>query len=174
MPKSLAAAGCEICSPAHSAHVLLTFGIWHLSNGDITSSAQERFDVRAAQIVTAVEQRIATIRAEGHANYSILPEKPERPVYHSLVYVELFVGRNLRAFGFDMYPNETRRESMDRAINYGLPSMSGMAKLAQETNQDVQHGFIYCLPVLSLGVSVKCATEQIWPSGPIKLGAWPV
>ena len=186
--------------------LLLTFGIWDLSNRDITNSAQERFDARAAQIVTAVEQRmhayeqvlrggvglfrtaattsrqqwheyvananmsknypgiqnmavdfpitaaeksvhVATIRAEGHADYSILPEQPERPVYHSLVYVEPFGGRNLRAFGLDMYTNEVRRRAMDRAIDSGLPSMSGMVQLAQETNEDVQHGFIYCLPV---------------------------
>jgi CHASE1-domain containing sensor protein len=38
--------------------LLVTFGIWHLSNLDITSSAQERFDVRSAQIVTAIEQRM--------------------------------------------------------------------------------------------------------------------
>jgi PAS domain S-box-containing protein len=186
--------------------LLLTFGTWHLSNNDITSTAQKRFNVRAAQIVTAVEQRmhayeqvlrggvgllrtapttsrqqwheyvanadmpknypgiqnmavdfpitavqkvvhIATIRAEGHADYSIRPEQPERPVYHSLVYVEPFGGRNLRAFGLDMYTNEVRRRAMDRAIDSGLPSMSGMVQLAQETNEDVQHGFIYCLPV---------------------------
>jgi PAS domain S-box-containing protein len=190
--------------------LLVTFGIWHLSNRDITRIAQERFDVRAAQIVTAVEQRmhayeqvlrggvglfrtattitrqqwheyvenanmarnypgiqnmavdfpiaaakksvhIATIRAEGHADYSILPEQPERPVYHSLVYVEPFGGRNLRAFGFDMYTSEVRRKAMDRAIDSGLPSISGVVKLAQETNKDVQHGFIYCLPVYRAG-----------------------
>ena len=190
--------------------LLATFGVWHLSNGDITSNAQERFDARSAQIVTAVEQRmhtyeqvlrggvglfrtfgtitrqqwheyvenanmsknypgiqnmaidfpiaaaernvhIATIRAEGHAAYSILPEQPERPVYHSLVYVEPFGGRNLRAFGFDMYTSEVRRKAMDRAIDSGLPSMSGMVQLAQETNEDVQQGFIFCLPVYRAG-----------------------
>jgi PAS domain S-box-containing protein len=190
--------------------LLVTFGIWQISNRDITSSAQARFDVRAAQIVTAVEQRmqayeqilrggvglfrtaatidrrqwheyvenanmsknypgiqsmtvdfpiaatqkqahIATIRAEGHADYNILPELPERPIYHSLVFVEPFAGRNLRAFGFDMYTNEVRRKAMDRAIDSGLPSMSGMVKLAQETNQNAQHGFIYCLPVYRTG-----------------------
>jgi PAS domain S-box-containing protein len=184
---------------------LVTFATWHLSDGDITRRTQERYDARAAQIVTAVEQRmhayeqvlrggvglfrtaetitrqqwhdyvenanmsknypgiqnmavdfpiaaaernahIARIRAEGYGDYSIRPEQPERPLYHSLVYVEPFGGRNLRAFGFDMYTNETRRIAMDRAIDSGLPAMSGAVKLAQETNEDVQHGFIYCLP----------------------------
>ena len=97
------------------------------------------------------DAHIAQIRAEGHTEYSISPEQPERPVYHSLVYVEPFGGRNLRAFGFDMYTNPVRREAMDRAIDLGLPSVSGMVKLAQETNEDVQHGFIYCLPVYHTG-----------------------
>jgi diguanylate cyclase (GGDEF)-like protein/PAS domain S-box-containing protein len=187
-----------------------TFVVWRLSNRDISEQTQERFDSRAAQIVTAVEQRmhsyeqvlrggvglfstgptitrdqwheyvenvnltknypgiqnfavdfpipaaeknahIAQVRAEGHPEYSISPEQPERPVYHSLVYVEPFGGRNLRAFGFDMYTNPVRREAMNRAIDLGLPSVSGMVKLAQETNVDVQHGFIYCLPVYHTG-----------------------
>jgi diguanylate cyclase (GGDEF)-like protein/PAS domain S-box-containing protein len=186
--------------------LLVTLGIWQISNGDIASRTQERFDARAAQIVTAVEVRmhayeqvlrggvglfrtagiitrqqwhdyvdnanlavnypgiqnmavdlpipaaekfahVAGIRAEGHTDYSIRPEQPERPVYHSLVYVEPFGGRNLRAFGFDMYTNEPRRKAMNRAIDLGLPSMSGIVTLAQETNEDLQHGFIYCLPV---------------------------
>jgi PAS domain S-box-containing protein len=187
-----------------------TFVVWRLSNRDIAEQTKERFDSRAEQIVTAVEQRmhayeqvlrggvglfrtgptitqhqwheyvenvnlaqnypgiqnfavdfpipaaeknahIAQVRAEGHPEYSITPEQPERPVYHSLVYVEPFGGRNLRAFGFDMYTNPVRREAMDRAIDLGLPSVSGMVRLAQETNVDVQHGFIYCLPVYHTG-----------------------
>ena len=99
--------------------------------------------------ISAAEKRahIASINAEGYANYTIHPEQPERPIYHSLVYVEPFAGRNLRAFGFDMYTNPVRRAAMDRAIDLGLPSASGMVQLAQETNEDVQHGFIVCLPV---------------------------
>jgi PAS domain S-box-containing protein len=103
---------------------------------------------------------IARIRAEGHADYSIRPEQPERPLYHSVIYAEPFGGRNLRAFGFDMYTNETRRESMDRAIDSGLPAMSGMVKLAQETNEDVQHGFIYCLPVYRVGYQLDTPEQR--------------
>jgi hypothetical protein len=36
----------------------LTFGIWQISNRDIASRTQERFDARAAQIVTAVTVRM--------------------------------------------------------------------------------------------------------------------
>jgi CHASE1-domain containing sensor protein len=40
--------------------LLVTFGIWQISNRDITSTAQARFDVRAAQIITSVNQRMHT------------------------------------------------------------------------------------------------------------------
>ncbi|MEI6413312.1 MAG: CHASE domain-containing protein [Pseudomonadota bacterium] len=93
------------------------------------------------------EAHIASMRALGYAEYSIRPEQPERPVYHTLAYVEPFGGRNLRAFGFDMYTNPTRRVAMERAIEQGVPAISGMVLLAQETHQDVQQGFIFCLPV---------------------------
>jgi PAS domain S-box-containing protein len=100
------------------------------------------------------------MRALGFSDYDIRPEQPERPVYHTLAYVEPFGGRNLRAFGFDMYTNPTRRAAMDRAIDTGLPTISGMVKLAQETNQDVQHGFIFCLPVYHSGRSISTPAER--------------
>lgn len=101
------------------------------------------------------QKHIESVRAEGFPQYTIQPEQPERPIYHSLVYVEPFNDRNLRAFGFDMYTNPVRRAAMDRAIDQGLPSVSGMVKLAQESDQDVQHGFIYCLPVYWSGKSLE-------------------
>lgn len=107
-----------------------------------------------------LKEHIESVRAEGFPKYTIRPEQPERPVYHSLVYVEPFSDRNLRAFGFDMYSNPVRRQAMDRAIDLGLPSASGMVKLAQETNQDVQHGFIYCLPVYWAGKPLDDAVQR--------------
>jgi PAS domain S-box-containing protein len=106
------------------------------------------------------EAHVSRMRALGFSDYSIKPEQPERPVYHTLAYVEPFAGRNLRAFGFDMYTNPTRRAAMDRAIDEGLPTISGMVKLAQETNQDVQNGFIFCLPVYQKGRSISTPTER--------------
>jgi hypothetical protein len=81
---------------------------------------------------------IAAVRAEGFPAYDIKPARPARSVYHTLVYVEPFNERNLRAFGFDMYSNPVRRLAMDRAIEQGLPSISGSVRLAQENGQNVQ------------------------------------
>ncbi|MBC3872592.1 CHASE domain-containing protein [Undibacterium flavidum] len=103
---------------------------------------------------------IASVRAEGFPNYTIIPEQPAREVYHSLVYVEPFSGRNLRAFGFDMYTNPIRREAMDRAIDLGMPSMSAAVKLVQENTQDAQYGFIFCYPVFHQRASLNSADER--------------
>ncbi|MCX7220042.1 MAG: CHASE domain-containing protein [Burkholderiales bacterium] len=99
--------------------------------------------VPAAQLA----QHIQEMRAQGFPDYKISPALPERPVYHSIIYPEPYIARNLRALGFDMYTNPVRRAAMDRAIDSGLPSMSGMVTLVQETQTDVQHGFLLFLPV---------------------------
>ena len=106
------------------------------------------------------ERHIAAVRAEGFPHYSIRPAAPERPLYHSLIYNEPFDERNRRAFGFDMYSNPVRRAAMDRAIDFGLPTVSGRVKLAQETNRDVQHGFIFCLPVYRNGLESTDAMQR--------------
>lgn len=94
----------------------------------------------------AKEAHIARIRAEGFTNYVIHPDGP-RPEYHSIIYLEPFEGRNLRAFGFDMASESTRRASMEQARDTGLPAVSGIVKLVQETTEDVQRGFLMYLPV---------------------------
>lgn len=114
------------------------------------------FPIRARDKAT----HIASVRAEGFPNYKIVPEQPEREIYHSLVYVEPFSGRNLRALGFDMYTNPVRREAMDRAIDFGLPSMSAAVKLIQENNEDVQHGFIFCYPVFHTNVVLNNVEQR--------------
>ncbi len=86
------------------------------------------------------------IRAEGFENYQIRPSH-ERDFYTSIIFLEPFDWRNQRAFGYDMYSDQTRRQAMDRAISSGEPAMSGMVTLVQETETDVQRGCLFYLPV---------------------------
>ncbi len=86
------------------------------------------------------------IRNEGFPEYAIRPGG-ERPVYSSIVYLEPFSERNLRAFGYDMYSEPVRREAMERARDTGEPALSGKVTLVQETEQDVQPGFLVYVPV---------------------------
>ena len=86
------------------------------------------------------------IRAEGFPDYVIRPAG-ERPVYSSIVYLEPFSDRNLRAFGYDMYSEPVRRAAMERARDSGEPALSGKVTLFQETDRDVQPGFLIYVPV---------------------------
>lgn len=86
------------------------------------------------------------IRAEGFPNYRIQPGG-QRDIYSAIVYLEPFDWRNQRAFGFDMYADPVRREAMNRARDTGAPALSGRVRLVQETNEDVQPGFLLYMPI---------------------------
>lgn len=107
------------------------------------------FGVGYSQLVRPVDKdrHIAAIRKEtGYPDYLVWPEG-KRDVYTSIIYLEPFSGRNLRAFGYDMYSEPVRRKAMDKARDTGMASLSGKVVLVQETEQDPQAGFLIYLPV---------------------------
>ncbi len=95
----------------------------------------------------------AAVRAEGFPDYRIRPEG-ERELYSSIIYLEPFEGRNLRAFGYDMFSEPVRREAMIRARDSGEPALSGKVTLVQEGDTDVQAGFLIYLPIYRHGAPV--------------------
>lgn len=86
------------------------------------------------------------IRREGFKSYKIYPEG-ERPVYTSIIYLEPFSDRNLRAFGFDMFSEPIRQSAMRIARDTKQPALSGKVRLVQETGKDEQAGFLIYLPI---------------------------
>ena len=105
------------------------------------------------------DAHIKSLRAEGFPNYTIRPETA-RAEYHSIIYLEPFAGRNLRAFGFDMFSEPVRRAAMEQARDSGQPAISGLVTLVQETEQDVQHGFLMYLPVYRNGQPQTTVAER--------------
>ncbi|MBF0560569.1 MAG: CHASE domain-containing protein [Alphaproteobacteria bacterium] len=93
---------------------------------------------------------IAAVRGEGFPDYTVYPEG-KRETYTPVVYLEPFTGRNLRAFGYDMFSEPVRRAAMERARDIGNVSMSGTVTLVQETGTDVQQGFLMYLPLYRQG-----------------------
>jgi diguanylate cyclase (GGDEF)-like protein len=93
-----------------------------------------------------VDDHVRQVREQGFPDYTIEPPGP-RPVVTSILYLEPFYGRNLRAFGFDMYSEPARRAAMEYARDTGRTALSGKVTLAQETGIDVQAGFLMYLPV---------------------------
>lgn len=88
---------------------------------------------------------IAAIRAQGFPEYKVWPEAP-REEYTAIIYLEPFAGRNLRAFGYDMYSDPVLRMAMSRARDSGQAALSGKVKLVQESSEDVQEGVLMYIP----------------------------
>jgi len=101
----------------------------------------------------------ASVRSEGFPTYAVSPPG-NREVYTSIVYLEPFSGRNLRAFGFDMYTEPVRRTAMERARDTGEPALSGKVVLVQETNTDVQPGALMYAPVYRRGQPVDTVEQR--------------
>lgn len=92
------------------------------------------------------------VRAEGFPDYRITPEG-EREAYSAILYLEPFIGDNLRAFGYDMYSNPVRREAMSKARDTGQAALSGRVRLVQEgTGNRNRAGFLMYLPVYRNGM----------------------
>jgi len=102
---------------------------------------------------------IQNIRAQGFPRYTIHP-LGAREEYFPIIYLEPFEGRNLRAFGYDMYAEPTRRTAMQYARDQGTPALSGKVVLVQETGADVQPGFLLYLPVYRKGQSVATVEQR--------------
>jgi PAS domain S-box-containing protein len=101
----------------------------------------------------------AKVRAEGFPNYKVHPPSP-LPLRSSIVYLEPFAERNLRAFGFDMYSEPVRRAAMEQARDTGRAALSGKVHLVQENETDVQTGFLLYLPLYRGGATPETVEER--------------
>ncbi len=99
------------------------------------------------------------IRAEGFADYAITPPG-EREQYSSIVYLEPFAGRNLKAFGYDMFAEPVRGQAMARARDSGEPALSGRVTLVQEDGRNVQPGFLIYVPVYRKGMPTSSVEQR--------------
>ncbi len=104
-------------------------------------------------------QHILEIRSEGFPNYKLWPEG-DRDLYSSIIYLEPFVGRNLRAFGYDMFSEPVRRAAMERARDQNTAALSGKVHLVQETESDVQAGTLMYVPVYSKGMPIRTVEQR--------------
>ena len=113
------------------------------------------------------------IRSEGFPDYAIKPDG-QRDTYSPVIYLEPFTGRNLRAFGYDTSSEPIRRVAMEAARDEDRITMSGKVQLVQETDADVQAGFLLYGPIYRNGsphATVKERQENLvgWVSAPIRM-----
>lgn len=121
----------------------------------------------------AKTRHVAAIRREGFPAYSIRPEG-QRDLYTSIIYLEPFTDRNLRAFGYDMYSEPVRRAAMEDARDNGRMALSGKVRLVQESGGREQAGVLMYLPVYRNGrphgtVAERRANIIGWAYSPFRM-----
>lgn len=99
------------------------------------------------------------VQAEGFAHYKIHPEG-DREEYSSIIYLEPFDWRNQRALGYDMWSHPVRRKAMKLARDNGIPATSGVTTLVQETNEDIQPGFLTYLPLYKKDMPLENESQR--------------
>ena len=107
---------------------------------------------------TSLEAHIDQIRKEGFSEYTVWPEG-DREEYHPVIYVEPFNEKNKLALGYDMYSEPIRHYAMDLARDTGLTAISGKVRLVQETETNVQAGFLMYTPIYTKEKPIQ-TTEQ--------------
>ena len=101
----------------------------------------------------------ARVRAEGFPGYRVLPAGA-RPLVTAISHIEPFTGRNLRAFGFDMYSEPVRRAAMAAARDSGQAALSGKVVLVQEGRDGTESGFLMYLPLYRAGAPVATLEQR--------------
>ena len=104
-------------------------------------------------------RHVEAIRKEGFPGYTVHPEG-RRNLYTSIIFLEPFIGRNLRAFGYDMYSEKVRRAAMELARDHDRPTLSGKVTLIQETGPKIQPGFLMYMPVYRNGAPHETLAER--------------
>ncbi|MFZ2955952.1 MAG: CHASE domain-containing protein [Candidatus Ozemobacteraceae bacterium] len=102
---------------------------------------------------------IQKIRDEGFPDYRVKPDGI-REIYSSIIYLEPFTNRNLRAFGYDMFSEPVRRAAMERARDTDSPALPAKVVLVQETETDVQPGTLMYTPVYRNGMPAETVEQR--------------
>jgi len=106
-----------------------------------------------------LSRHILEIRSEGFPEYNLKPDG-DREIYSSIIYLEPFSNRNLRAFGYDMFSEPVRRAAMEQARDTDDAALSGKVVLVQETSYDVQAGVLMYVPVYRKGMPVETVEQR--------------
>jgi len=94
------------------------------------------------------EDLIDELKRYGLSNYEITPEG-DRDEYYPVVFLEPQDFRNKRAMGYDIYVEKTRSDAVNLVRDTGQTTLTGKITLVQETETDVQNGFLMLVPIYS-------------------------
>jgi len=104
-------------------------------------------------------RHIQGIRKQGFPGYTLRPDG-NREIYTSIIYLEPSSGRNMKAFGYDMFSEPVRRAAMEHARDTDNAALSGKVVLVQETGTEVQAGTLMFVPVYRKGMPVETRAQR--------------
>jgi CHASE1-domain containing sensor protein len=104
-------------------------------------------------------RHIWSVRSEGYPEYVVKPDG-NREVYSSIIYIEPFSGRNLRAFGFDMLVEPVRLAAMEQARDTDSAVLSGKVVLIQEADRGGHAGTVMYVPVYRQSAAVETVEQR--------------
>ena len=104
-------------------------------------------------------KHIRDIRDKGFSHYTLYPEG-DRKIYTSIIYLEPFSDRNLRAFGYDMFTESVRQAAMEQARDTHDAALSGKVILVQETEERIQSGTLMYVPVYRKGAPTRTIEQR--------------
>lgn len=105
---------------------------------------------------------VAEMNATGFKSFKVWPQ-PEQKVSTPILYIEPANEYNLRAVGFNMFSESSRRAAMSLARDSGNPVVSGNVILVQDTDTNVTNvhkGVLMYLPVYRNGMSHTTLAER--------------
>ena len=106
-----------------------------------------------------LEDAIKNVREDGFPQFTIRPQG-ERDNYSVIIYAEPFVGRNLVAFGFDMFSEPLRRRAMSAAVETNQATLSSKVTLVQENQGSIQAGALLYMPIYQKNMPVTNVHER--------------
>lgn len=106
--------------------------------------------------VAPMEQKM---RTDGFAQFALKPQG-DREEYSTILYLEPLNKRNLKAIGFDMYSNPTRKAAMDLSRNTDQITLSGKVTLVQEIDANKQAGILIYAPLYKKGINNSSSLKE--------------
>jgi len=89
---------------------------------------------------------IEELKNFGETDYAIKPEGI-RDEYYPVMFLEPQDFRNKKAIGYDIFVEETRHNAIGIVKSTGTTTITGKVMLIQETENDIQNGFLMLVPI---------------------------
>jgi len=94
------------------------------------------------------EKLIAEMKSYGSDAFDIKPAG-DRDEYYPVLFLEPLDRRNQQAIGYDIYFEQTRKNTVNTLIETGDTTITGKIILVQEIDEHIQNGFLMLVPVYS-------------------------